>query len=267
MSRAIGFWIIIGLGLVISVMALFPDIFAPENPNLVDADRILAAPSTANPLGTDEVGADILSRLIHATQLDLAIAAGSVSMAVVLALPAGLLAGYQRGPYDALLTAISSSLLAFPIVLFAVLIVASFGASLATLVLVLAIVFFPRFFVLIRGQTMSLREREYVLASKAIGAGGIRIVFQDIVPNILGPLSVMVPQLMAVAILVEAGLSFVGLGVQPPQVTWGTILLTSKGYFTLAPWYPIAAGIVVTAAVAYFLALGDLVSRHISQRG
>jgi peptide/nickel transport system permease protein len=156
---------------------------------------------------------------------------------------------------------VATAILSFPIVLLAVLVVAGYGASLKTLVLVLAFVFYPRVHMLVRAQAQSLKQRQFVLAARAVGAGELRIVARHILPNTIGPLSVLAPQLMAVAILTEAGLSYVGLGVQPPSVTWGTLLQTSKNYYVQSSSYAITIGVVVTVAAALLLIAGDLASQ------
>lgn len=246
------------IGMVLAVAAIAPALLAPGSPTAIDPSRILEPPSLSNLLGTDEAGADLLSRLIHATQLNAAIAVGSVVLALLAALPAGLYAGYRGRWLDHGLTIVADALLSLPLVLFAVLIVASFGASATTLIGILGLLFFPRLFLLVRGQTRTLRQREFILAAKAAGIREWRIVLVHLAPNLVGPLLVMVPQLMAIAILVEAGLSYLGLGVQPPAVTWGTVLLTSRNYYIGAPWYAISGGVVVTAVAAYLLIAGDL---------
>jgi len=246
------------LGFLTVLIALFPGMFTTYDPNEIDAAAILEGPSIAHPFGTDEVGADVLARVLYATRLELIISLGSVTLAGLVAVPAGLIAGYGARRSDWLFTLVADSILSFPIVLFAVLIVASLGASVTTLLGVLAFVFMPRIFRLVRGQTQLLREADFIRAETAIGLGTGRILFRHILPNIAGPLLVIVPQLMSVAILIEAGLSFLGLGVQPPAISWGTLLLTSKNYYSVAPWYPISVGLVTTAASAALMFGGDI---------
>lgn len=245
-------------------VALFPSAFWPLDPNDIDATAILQPPSAGHPLGTDEVGSDVLARLLHATGLNLAISTGSVALALLFAVPAGLLAGYVGEATDEALSTISNAILAFPVVLFAILLVASFGPSLPTLIGVLGFVFIPRFFQLVRGQTLSLREREFVIAAHVAGVDESRVLWRHILPNLLGPLAVMVPQLMAVALLTEAALSFLGLGVQPPGITWGTMLLNSKNYYVTAPWYAVTPGVVVTFAAAVMMFAGDFVAAAVN---
>lgn len=252
---------VLALALLVVFVALFPGALTPHAIGEIDPDAILKGPSASHWLGTDEAGADLFARVLDATRLEVLMAGGSVLLALLVGLPTGLLAGYRGGLADQLLTGLCSAVLSFPIVLLAVLVVASYGASLSALVLVLAFVFVPRVHMLARAQAQALRDRQFVVAARAVGVGDLRIVLRHVLPNTVGPFSVLVPQLMATAILVEAGLSYVGLGVQPPEVTWGTLLQTSKAYYTEAPWYAISAGVVVTAASTVLLLAGDLASQ------
>lgn len=251
----------LALGLVTLFVIAFPGAVARHGVSEIDPDAVLESPSAEHWLGTDEAGADLFARIVHATRLEAAMSVGSVGLALAVGLLTGLLAGYRAGLLDTILTGLASAVLSFPIVLFAVLVVASYGASLTTLILVLAFVFFPRVHMLARAQTQALKERQFVLAARAVGVSDAAILLRHILPNTLGPLSVLVPQLMAVALLVEAGLSYVGLGVQPPDVTWGTLLQTAKNYYVEVPWYAISTGLVVTLAVTALLVAGDLASQ------
>ncbi len=247
--------------LVVALVVVAPGLVARHPVGEIDPGAVLSGPSWSHWLGTDEAGADIFARIVHATRLEAAMVLGSVGLALLVGVPTGLVSGYRDGLVDELLTGLATAILAFPIVLLAVLAVASYGASLTTLILVLAFVFFPRVHMLVRAQTRALRERQFVLAARAIGTGDARILAVHVLPNTVGPLSVLVPQLMATAILVEAGLSYVGLGVQPPSVTWGTLLQASKNYYVQSPWYAIGIGAVITIAAALLLVAGDFASQ------
>jgi peptide/nickel transport system permease protein len=251
----------LAIALTVGVLALFPGIVTSYGVSDIDATAVLRGFSGQHWLGTDEAGADLLARILDALRLELLMAGGSVLLALAAGVPTGLVAGYRGGAVDELLTSVATAILSFPIVLLAVLVVASYGASLTTLVLVLAFAFYPRVHMLVRAQAQALKQRQFVLAARAVGAGELRIVGRHILPNTVGPLSVLAPQLMAVAILTEAGLSYVGLGVQPPSVTWGTLLQTSKNYYVQAPTYAITIGVVVTLAATLLLIAGDLASQ------
>jgi len=264
LPRSDGGWALIALGLLALVAAIVPGWLAPYPPNQINPRALLETPSSQHWLGTDELGIDVLSRIIHGTRLEVAIAMGSVTLAALVAIPAGLLAGYRGGAADWLLTLIADAILSFPIVLFAVMVVASLGASVGTLIGVLGVVFVPRIFRLVRGQTQVLRAQGFVKGARALGARTGGILLGHILPNILGPVMVIVPQLMAIAILIEAGLSYVGLGVQPPQISWGSLLLVSKNYYVDAIWYPLAVGGVTTAATAALVFAGDMAANAIN---
>jgi len=252
------------LGLIAVIAAIFPSWFTPYNPHGIDATAILSGPSWQHPFGTDELGADVLARIIYGIRLELAIASGSVAIATILAIPSGLFAGYQGGWTDWLFTIIADSIQSFPIVLFAVLIVASLGASIGTLIGVLAFVFLPRIFRLVRGQTQTIKVTGYVRSAEAMGLRTPIILIRHILPNTLGPVLVIVPQLMAIAVLIEAGLSFIGLGVQPPNISWGALLLVSKNYYIAAPWYPLAVGIITTLTSAALVFRGDIAAASVN---
>lgn len=252
--------LMIVVGIVVVLIVVMPGLFTPHNPAAVDPGAILRPPSWAHPLGTDEAGADIWARLVYATRLEALIAGGSVLIALVIGIPTGLIAGTSRRVVDWALSSTASATLAFPLILFAILMVASFGSSPWSLTLIIGFLFFPRVFLLMRAQTKSLREREFVTAARVVGAGGPRLLGVHILPNATGPLATLVPQLMAEAILIEAGLSYLGLGVPLPEATWGTILENAKAYYVTAPHYAISAGLTITLAAAALMFAGELVA-------
>lgn len=256
------------LGILAIVAAVRPDLLTAQHPDAIDATAILKGPSWHHLLGTNEEGSDVLSRLIYGTRLDLFIAVGSTALALVVGLPAGLLAGYRGRFLDQFLRSAAVSTLAFPLILFAMLIVASFGASMTSLIAVLGFLFLPQVFLVTRAQTRTVRQREYVTASVVTGLRTRRVLLRHVLPNVVGPILVLVPQLMATAILAEAGLSYLGLGVQPPSITWGTILLDSKNYYQQQPFYAASAGLMVTAAAGLLILAGDLIgqSRTLGRR-
>lgn len=249
----------LALALVV-LMALFPGFFTPYSPTQIDSSAILQPPSWAHPLGTDEAGADVWSRIVYATRLEGIITVGSVLIALGIGLPLGLIAGNSRKFVDWGLSSVASAALAFPLVLFAILMVASFGTSAGSLTLVIGFLFFPRVFLLMRAQTKALREREFITATRVVGSHPARILGLHIFPNALSPLATLVPQLMAEAILLETGLSYLGLGVPLPEATWGTILESSKDYYVTAPFYAVVAGITITAVAALLMYAGDAVA-------
>ncbi|HAS32236.1 MAG TPA: hypothetical protein DEA59_00675 [Microbacterium sp.] len=252
--------LMLGVAAIALLMVAFPGLFTPYDPAAVDPRAILESPSWAHPLGTDEAGADIWARLVYATRLEALIAGGSVLIALVIGVPTGLIAGTSRRFVDWSLSSTASATLAFPLILFAILMVASFGSSPWSLTLIIGFLFFPRVFLLLRAQTKALREREFITAARVVGVGSARMLGRHILPNAAGPLATLVPQLMAEAVLIEAGLSYLGLGVPLPEATWGTILENSKAYYVTAPYYAIAAGLTITLAAAALMFAGELVA-------
>lgn len=254
------------VGLLVVLVAIWPGLFSPYSPSAIDSTAILQPPSGTHLLGTDEAGADVLSRIIHATRLEVTVAVGSVLVALVLGVPTGLLAGYGTRIVDGALSAGASATLAFPVILFAILVVASFGTTTATLVGIIGFLFAPRVFLLARAQTKALKEREFVLAARVTGISPARLLGRHVLPNATGPLLTLVPQLMAEAILLEAGLSYLGLGVQLPDATWGTILEASKDYYATAPGYAVVAGLTITLAAGLLMFAGELMAESTNPR-
>ena len=252
--------VLIVVGLLALIIAIWPGLFTSNDPHAIDSNAILQLPSFAHPFGTDEAGADVLSRILYATRLELSIAVGSMLIGLLIGLPTGLIAGYSNKFVDAAFSGMAAATLAFPLILFAILMVASLGTTTISLVGIIGFLFFPRVFLLIRAQTKSLKEREFIEATKVIGVSSTRILFRHILPNATGPLLNLVPQMMAEALLVEAGLSYLGLGVQLPDATWGTILQNSKRFYVTSPAYAVIAGLTITAAAALLLWAGELLS-------
>lgn len=237
--------------------ALAPGVLAPEDPNRIGAGDLLAAPSFAHPMGTDEFGRDILSRVIHSARVELIVSLAGVGLAVAIGVPLGLIAGYRGGWIDALTMRVQDGLMAFPAILFAILVVVAFGTTALTIVLTVGVVYFPRFARLVRGTVLVLKEQEFVAASRCCGASDPRIVARHILPNAMTPILVLVTLAMGIAILIEAGLSYLGLGIQPPTPTWGTMLQHAQSYPAQAPWYVIAPGVCIFLLVLALNTVGD----------
>ena len=237
--------------------ALVPGVFAPEDPNKIGVGDLLEAPSRAHLLGTDEFGRDILSRIIYSARIELTVSVAGVALAILLGVPIGLGAGYRGAWPDAVLMRIQDGLMAFPSILLAILVVVAFGTTALTIVLTVGIVYFPRFARLVRGTVLALREQEFVLASRSCGASDLRIVGRHLLPNALTPILVLATLAMGAAILIEAGLSYLGLGIQPPTPTWGTMLQHAQTYPAQAPWYVIAPGVCIFLLVVALNTLGD----------
>ncbi len=241
--------------LVISAVA--PNVLARYDPNEIHPGDGLMSPSVQYWLGTDELGRDIWSRIVYGSRVMLFIAVAAIALSMVLGIPMGLVAGTSGGMLDMLIMRVQDGLLAFPSILFAILVVLALGASEYTIILVMALVYVPRFARLVRGSVLVIKNLDYVLASRVVGASTGRIMFRSILPNAMAPVLVQATIGMAFTILTEASLSYLGLGVQPPTATWGTMLQAAQRYSVLAPWYVLAPGVFIFLTVLVFSFLGD----------
>jgi len=239
------------------VVAVLASILAPRGPTALHAGFEITPPSPAFPFGTDELGRDILSRVIHGARISLAAALGSVSLATVVGVPFGAAIGFAGGVIDLMMMRLFDILFAFPAILLAIAIVAALGPSLPNLIFTIAVLTMPQFAVLARGATLAARSLEYVQAAVALGAPSRRVVFGHILPNVLPPVIVAATLNLSIVILVEAGLSFLGLGIPPPFSSWGT--LASDGWMALR-FYPhliLFPGAAILLTVLSFNTLGD----------
>ncbi|WP_306120696.1 MULTISPECIES: ABC transporter permease [unclassified Roseitalea] len=241
--------------------AIFADLVAPFDPNKQDYSAVLQSPSAEHWLGTDQLGRDMLSRLIHGSRIAVLVGLTSVGFAVSVGSLLGLIAGYASGILDEAIMRLVDAILAFPSILLALGIMAALGPSLTTIVIAIAIGDMPVFARLTRSQVLSVRERDFVTAATAMGARAPRIVFRHIWPHVTAPIVAMATLHVGLAILTEAGLSFLGLGVQPPTASWGTILRSGFGYIEVAPWISISSGIFIFLTVLGVSLLGDELRR------
>jgi peptide/nickel transport system permease protein len=195
--------------------------------------------------------------VVYGARIEFVISGLGVFLAMAIGIPVGLVAGYRGGWVDSVLMRLQDALLAFPSILFAILIVAARGASRQSIILTVGIIFIPRFARLVRASVLALKEEDFVTASRAIGASGSRLLWRHILPNAMPAILVQITLTMAVAVLVEAGLSYLGLGVQPPTATWGTMLKAAQSYPSQAPWYVLAPGICIFLLVLSLNTFGD----------
>jgi ABC-type dipeptide/oligopeptide/nickel transport system permease subunit len=244
------------IGVLVGVGLLAP-LLAPYDPTAIHASDGLKPPSAAYPLGTDNLGRDILSRIIYAARTSLLVALGATLVAAVVGVPLGLVAGYAGGKIDSVIMRVLDAILAFPVILLAILVVATLGTATINLMLTIGFVFIPYFTRLVRGNVLALKEREFVEASRASGADDPYLVSRVIFPNILSPIVVQASLTMSLAVLIEAALSFLGLGVQEPTPAWGSMLQNSQLYLRQAPWFVLSPGICIFLAVLGFNLLGD----------
>jgi peptide/nickel transport system permease protein len=250
-----------GFGLLVIVLvflcALAANVIAPYNPNQIQPLGILTPPSPQYPLGTDAIGRDVLSRIIYGARVSLAAGAVSVGVALGLGVLIGLLAGYHGGWIDDVLMRMIDALYSFPALLLALAITAILGPGLTNVMLAIGIVFTPAFARLVRGQALSVRERDFVMAARVIGARPWRIMAIHIWPNVTAAIVVQASLQVAAAIVIEAGLSYLGLGVQPPTPSWGAMLKEGYQYMEQAPWLAFAPGAAMFVTVLAFNLFGD----------
>lgn len=230
---------------------------APYDPLELQVGSALSGPSFAHLLGTDQLGRDIFSRTVFGARASLVLGGGATLVALAIGVPVGLLSGYRGGWVDALLMRSVDVLLAFPFLVLALVMVIVLGPGSQNVILALGIGATPLFSRLVRSSTLSLREREYVMAARAMGASGTRIVVRHILPNALGPIIVSASLLMAVAILIEAALSYLGLGSQPPAASWGADLNNGLAYMQTSSWMVFGPGGAILVTAVGLNLLGD----------
>ena len=241
---------------LVLLLATLATLIAPYNPNKT-VETILQRPGIHNWLGTDHLGRDILSRLLYGTRVAVLAGAVSVGLAVLLGVSIGLMAGYWGGWVDDVLMRIVDTLWAFPTLVLALAIAASLGPGLSNAMVAIGIVFTPAFARLVRGQALSIRERDFAIAARALGAGPLRMMLCHIWPNVVGPIIVQSSLLIPQAIIVEATLSFLGLGIEPPNPSWGSMLRQAYQYIERAPWLSLFPGTAIFITVLGLNLLGD----------
>lgn len=249
----------LGLVLVVFVLvsAIGADWWAPYEPNKIDIRSKLQAPSSEHILGTDQLGRDIFSRVLVGGQIALKVSLVSIGLALIFGLSLGLIAGYGPRWLDNSLMLLFDSVRSFPTVMFALAVVTLFGPSLTTIMIVVVITQIPIYGRMVRSQTLALRDAEFILAERALGAGFFRIISMHILPNVIGPLLILASMDIPFVITIEAGLSFLGMGVRPPTPSWGTILNDGYSYIYNTPWPVIAGGIPVILTTLGFTFLGE----------
>jgi peptide/nickel transport system permease protein len=236
--------------------ALAPMI-APYDPNALDVPARLQGPSLAHLLGTDNLGRDVFSRVLYGGRIALGVALTAVGLSLIAGTLLGLIAGYGPRWLDNLLLLLFDSVRAFPVIMFALAVITVIGPSLQTVILVVVVTTIPAYARIVRTQTLSLRHTEFILAERSLGAGAPRVLLVHILPNVIGPLLILASMEIPVVITVEAGLSFLGLGVRPPTPSWGNILNDGYAFIRNTPWLVIAAGIPLVLSTLGFTFLGE----------
>jgi peptide/nickel transport system permease protein len=250
---------VIGAALVLLFVltAVLGPVISPYSPTAQKMSQRLKPPSAEYFLGTDDFGRDVLSRILHGAMPSLQVSILSVAGSLIVGVIIGLLAGYRGGWVDTVLMSLMDVLLAFPAVLLAIAILAVLGTALSNVILAIGIVNLPTFARLARGSTLATRELLYVEAARSLGVPPLMILWRHILPNIAAPLIVQTSLTIATAILIEASLSYLGLGIQPPAPSWGNILASTYGFIQTNPWPSVFAGIAIAIAVLGFNLLGD----------
>lgn len=249
---------LVGLALVLLliVLAIAAPLFAPFDP-LAQPSKRLLPPGGQHLLGTDEFGRDVLSRIIYGTRVSFQVGVISVGIALLIGGTLGLLSGYYTGLVDSLLMRLVDIMFAFPSVILIIAISGVLGPSMTTAMMAIGIVYSPIFARIVRGPTLVIMQQQYVEGARAIGAGRIWIMLRYVLPNIAAPVIIQTTLSFSTAILSEATLSFLGLGTQPPDPSWGTMLGSGRKFMELAPWVAVYPGLAIALAVLGLNLLGD----------
>jgi peptide/nickel transport system permease protein len=240
-----------------ALLALLAPAIAPYDPLATSWSAVRKAPNAAHWFGTDEIGRDVLSRVIWGTRASLLAGVVSVSISLAFGIPIGLLAGYASGWLDALISRITDAMLACPFLILAIALAAFLGPSLSNAMIAIGVSATPVFIRLTRAQVLQVKVEDYIEAARAVGNSPLRIMWRHILPNIVPPLIVQATLAIAAAIIAEAALSFLGLGQQPPAPSWGSMLNTAKNYIDSAPWMAVWPGMSIFLLVLSFNLLGD----------
>ncbi len=239
------------------IVALLAPLLPVPGPAETDWGAVRKAPTWAHPFGTDEIGRDMLSRMIWGAQASLLAGVVSVLIAVLLGVPLGMLAGYLRGWTDAIISRFTEALLAAPFLILAIALAAFLGPSLTNAMIAIGLSAMPIFIRLARAQTLTVMTEDYVESARAVGIGHLGMIGRYILPNIIPPIIVQATLTIATAIIAEASLSFLGLGQQPPAPSWGAMLNVAKNFLEQAPWMALYPGIAIFLVVLGFNLLGD----------
>ncbi|MBU5445157.1 ABC transporter permease [Paenibacillus sp. MSJ-34] len=251
---------VIGLLLIVilSVLALFAPLIATHPPDKMDLTASLLTPGTdGHLLGTDNYGRDLFSRIVYGARVSLIVGLFAVGLGGIIGTLLGLVSGYYGGKVDAVIMRIMDGLFAFPFILLAIVLMTVLGAGLFNVILAIGIANVPGFARIVRGQVLSVKEEEYIEVTRSLGAGDSRIIFSHILPNCLAPIIVYATMNIAGAIISEAALSFLGLGVQPPTASWGSILKDGKDFLVLSPHMATYSGLAILLSVLGFNLFGD----------
>ncbi len=252
-----GAMVALGVIVVLALLAILAPYISPYDPARQSWSAVRKAPSMLNWFGTDEVGRDILTRILYGARASLSAGVISVGIALAIGVPVGLLAGYAGGFIDGIISRFTDAMLACPFLILAIALAAFLGPSLSNAMIAIGITATPIFVRLTRGQVLTVKAEDYVEAARAVGNPHWRIAFRHILPNVLPQLLVQATLTIATAIIAEASLSFLGLGQQPPAPSWGSMLNSAQRFLTNAPWMAVWPGLAIFVTVLSFNLLGD----------
>jgi len=249
----VGFAILLAL----IAIAVFAPLIAPHDPNSIDASRILAGPDLAHPFGSDALGRDVLSRVIYAYRVSLGVAVGSTLLAFLFGVPLGMYAGYHGGRVDTLIMRPIDMVLALPALLLAVALIAIIGPGSDVALLAIAVIYLPILARVVRSSTLVVASQTYIEAARARGTPSRRIITRHVLPNAIGPAIVQATILMGFALQIEAALSFLGLGINPPTPSWGNMLSNAASNLSRGPWLVFGPGVAIFLTVLCLYLIGD----------
>lgn len=243
--------------LIFTFIAAFAPFLSPYDPLKVNMGERLKSPGRLHLLGTDHLGRDILSRVIWGARISIMVGLISVGLAMVIGIILGVISGYAGGTTDMLVMRFIDILLSFPLILLAIMLIAFFGSNLTNLMLAVGLSMAPRFTRIVRAATLAVKENEFIQAVSALGAKNLRIYFRHILPNITSSIIVTASLYIATAILIESNLSYLGLGIKPPEPTWGSIINDGRKVLREAPWISLFSGFAIMINVMGFNLFGD----------
>jgi ABC-type dipeptide/oligopeptide/nickel transport system permease subunit len=248
-------------GLVIIALlvfiAIFAPLLAPYSPTQQDLYRVLAPPSRVHLLGTDNLGRDLLSRLLYGARVSLFVGVVSSLVSALIGVPVGLIAGFRGGVVDAIIMRVTDAFLCFPPLVFILAMSAALGPGLENVMMSFALFGWTGFARITRGQVLQVRELPFIEAARSVGVPRMRIMFRHVLPNVAAPVLIALTVSIGIAILIESGVSFLGLGVQPPTASWGKELRVGFTYLAAAPLFAIAPGVMISLAIISFNFVGD----------
>ncbi|MEK7802809.1 MAG: ABC transporter permease [Deltaproteobacteria bacterium] len=252
--------------LMLFTIAVLAPLIAPYNPDAINVKHVLESPSLAHPFGTDDLGRDILSRVIYGSRISLAVGFVAVGIATLIGIILGALSGYYGGWTDTIVMRFVDIMLAIPTFFLILAVIAMLEPSIWNIMIVIGVTSWMGVSRLVRAEFLSLKEREFVLAARALGASDFRIIFKHILPNAMSPVLISAVLGIAGAVLVESALSFLGIGVQPPTASWGNILTIGKDNIEIAWWISVFPGLAIFVTVLAYNLLGEGVRDSIDPR-